>query len=177
MGALIKGEAEWFINLLVHLSDASPQDLLRATGHDNDNIANLISLATHLEMRQQIVIDHRIKDVLWAVLAKLATRYGERLLTLKEFIDGAGQIDSLRFSLWAIVLDDEEVKMKNLSFKGIDSNGSFTTAGLTADFLVNGIWMDQCAELMKTGMSGAKLCSFSKRDWTETVCDARGRCV
>ena len=66
-----------------------------------------------------------IKDVLWSVLVKLAHKYGNRLLNLKQYIDETGQIDDLGISSWNLTQDENTGVMQTLTFNGSACTSQF----------------------------------------------------
>ena len=167
IGMLIKAESEWIINFLCSISDCTPQHFIKIKKHDPDGLCNCVSMATQLEMRQKLSSDHQVKDIMWGVLQKLNTKYGERLASMANEVSLLGAINYLELSPHSVKTSDEQI-VTDLDYGGTEANATLKAAGFTNLFHIKNLWLDMCAEFVKPGISGTKLSSFFNKGSGQT---------
>ena len=113
------------------------------------------------------------------VLVKLAHKYGNRLLHLKQYIDETGQIDDLGLSPWTLDVSEDSGVMTTLQFSGFASTTQFAKAGFTHTRLSCQVDLDGPVrgvnEARHDWNPGPDV--LLERDRAESVCSARRRSI
>ena len=131
---LVKNEQEWLTTWICANSDCTPTDLLKCKTADKDSIGKLIQAATQMMLKQTLLPEHRVKDILWAVMNQLHEVFGFRLKDIvKEGFMKEGVIDYLGISCYDL-LSNEDGLITKLNYQEVESCVAIAEAKFNTDF-------------------------------------------